>query len=214
MQKNTAGKWIVFAFGSPTHATLAGKPITGDAANITANVRLDGGAANAVDDTNPSELEDGYYIFDITSAESNADLLSLHPASATADVIVIGVPGSTWTTNVQALAAAALTAYGAATATDVNKLKQSTIAKGSIEAIPFDMVDASDILQPGKTVTVKVSIDGGAWGTGAGTVGAVGEGNYYYTPDTADTNADEWGAVKFSATGCKDHIFYFKTSDA
>lgn len=97
MNKNQAGKWIVFAYGLPTHATLAGKAITGDAANITANIRLDGGAANAVDDTNPTELEDGYYVFDITAAESNGDLLSLHPASSTAHVQVIGVPGAVWT---------------------------------------------------------------------------------------------------------------------
>lgn len=98
MEKNKAGKWVVFAYGSPTHATLAGKPITGDAANITANVRIDGGAANAVDDTNPTELEDGYYVFDITAAESNGTNIVICPASSTAHVIVIGVPGATWTT--------------------------------------------------------------------------------------------------------------------
>lgn len=105
MQKGVAGKWIVFAFGAPAHATLAGLPITGDAANITANIRLDGGAANAVDDTNPTELERGYYVFDITAVESAGNLLSLHPASATANVEVIGVPGAIYTTppNFQAL---------------------------------------------------------------------------------------------------------------
>ncbi|MGB2046119.1 MAG: hypothetical protein ACPHUD_10335 [Porticoccaceae bacterium] len=96
MEKNTAGKWIVFAYGLPDHAN-AGQAITGDAANITANIRVDGGAANAVDDVTPTELEDGYYVFDITAAESNGDLLSLHPASSTANVQVIGVPGSVWT---------------------------------------------------------------------------------------------------------------------
>lgn len=97
MEKNTAGKWIVFAYGLPDHATLAGEPVTGDAANITANIRIDGGAANAVDDLNPTELEDGYYVFDITAAEANGDLLSIHPASSTANVQVIGVPGAVWT---------------------------------------------------------------------------------------------------------------------
>ncbi len=96
MEKNTAGKWIVFAYGLPDHAS-AGKAITGDAANITANVRIDGGAANAVDDTNPTELEDGYYVFDITAAEANGDLILVTPASSTTDVQVIGVPGAVWT---------------------------------------------------------------------------------------------------------------------
>lgn len=96
MEKNTAGKWIVFAYGLPDHAS-DGQPITGDAANITANVRIDGGAANATDDVNPTELEDGYYIFDITAAEANGDLILMTPQSATANVQVIGVPGSVWT---------------------------------------------------------------------------------------------------------------------
>lgn len=97
MQKNTAGKWVVFAFESDS-GTNPGQPVTGDAANITANIRIDGGAANAVDDTNPTELEDGYYIFDITAVESNGDLLLITPESATANVNVIGVPGAVWTT--------------------------------------------------------------------------------------------------------------------
>ena len=96
MEKNQAGKWIVFAYGLPDHAN-PGQPITGDAANITANVRIDGGAANAVDDVNPTELEAGYYVFDTTAVESNGDLISLHPTSSTADVQVIGVPGSIYT---------------------------------------------------------------------------------------------------------------------
>lgn len=98
MQKNTAGqKWIVFAF-QDEGGSNPGEPVTGDAANITANLRLDGGAANAVDDTNPTELEDGYYVFDITQAESNADLILMAPQSSTANVNVIGVPGAVWTT--------------------------------------------------------------------------------------------------------------------
>ncbi len=97
MQKNTAGKWIVFAF-QDEGGSNPGEPVTGDAANITANVRIDGGAANAVDDVNPTELEDGYYIFDITAAEANGDLLLIAPVSATANVNVIGCPAAIYTT--------------------------------------------------------------------------------------------------------------------
>lgn len=96
MEKNVAGKWIVFAYGLPNHAS-PGVAIAGDAANITANIRIDGGAANAVDDVNPTELEDGYYIFDITAVESNGENLLLTPQSATANVQVIAVPGAVWT---------------------------------------------------------------------------------------------------------------------
>ena len=96
MQKNTAGKWIVFAYGLPDHAS-DGQPITGDAANITANVYIDGAAANAVDDINPAELGFGYYSFDITAAEANGDNIIISPVSSTGSVQVIGVPGAVWT---------------------------------------------------------------------------------------------------------------------
>src|SRR5512146_2455892 len=100
MQKNVANqKWIVFAFNRTDNT-----PKTGDAANITANLRLDGGAAKAVDDTNPAELEDDYYIFDITQAESNGDLVAICPASTTADIQVIGCPPALYTTTPNATA--------------------------------------------------------------------------------------------------------------
>ena len=93
MEKNVASqKWIVFAFDRTDNT-----PKTGDAAQITANLRLDGGAANAVDDVNPAELEDGFYIFDITQAETNADLILMTPASSTGNIQVIGVPGAVYT---------------------------------------------------------------------------------------------------------------------
>ena len=94
MQKNVAGqKWTVFAFDKTTN-----DPVTGDAANITGNLRLDG-VQNAIDDTNPTETEEGQYVFDITKAECNADMIAMAPSSTTPDVIVIGMPGSLWTTT-------------------------------------------------------------------------------------------------------------------
>ncbi|MCK5605550.1 hypothetical protein KAR91_26895 [Candidatus Pacearchaeota archaeon] len=96
MQKNVASQqWIVFAFDLTDNT-----PLTGDAANITGNLRLDGGAANAIDDTNPTELEDGYYVFDITQAESNGDMILISPESSTGGIQVIGVPGVVYTTPV------------------------------------------------------------------------------------------------------------------
>jgi len=94
MQKNVSSQiWIIFAFNRTTNV-----PLTGDAANITANLRIDGGAADAVDDTNPTELEDGYYYFDLTQAETNGDTILISPVSSTSDIQVIGVPGTVFTT--------------------------------------------------------------------------------------------------------------------
>jgi hypothetical protein len=93
MIKNTANqKWIVFAFDSTT-----GLAKTGDAAQITANLRKDYGDAAAITDTNPTELEDGYYAFDLSQAETNADHLLLCPASSTANIVVIGCPAVIYT---------------------------------------------------------------------------------------------------------------------
>lgn len=93
LQKNVASqKWIVFAFDITDNTAK-----TGDAAQITANLRIDG-VQNAVDDTNPTELEDGYYEFDITAAESNGDNILIAPASSTGSIQVIGAPMALWTT--------------------------------------------------------------------------------------------------------------------
>lgn len=92
MIKNQAGQTFrVFAF---TRATSL--PLTGDAANITATLSLDNGAAAATNDVNPTEESGGggYYRFTATQAETNADVVYITPVSATSGVEVIGVPGT------------------------------------------------------------------------------------------------------------------------
>jgi hypothetical protein len=99
MKKNTAGqKWTVYAFQGPGGAN-PGNPVTGDAANITGTLFLDG-VSNAIDDTNPTELGGGLYEFDVTQAESNADHISGIAVSSTANVLVVGVPSALYTSGV------------------------------------------------------------------------------------------------------------------
>lgn len=115
MQKNVTGqKWVVFAFDRTDNT-----PKTGDAANITANLRIDAASANAVDDTNPTELEDGYYYFNLVAAETNGDYILISPESTTADIQVIGVPGAVWTTESPTLLAALQTTLDSIIATGV-----------------------------------------------------------------------------------------------
>lgn len=93
MQKNVAGqKWIVFAFDATD-----GSPKTGDAANITANLRRDG-VQDAVADTNPTETERGQYEFDLEQGETDGDLISIAPESSTGNIEVVGAPIAVWTT--------------------------------------------------------------------------------------------------------------------
>ena len=84
--KNTASQKVNFlAINAAT-----GLPVTGDAANITAKISLDSGAAASVADTNPTELDatnfPGVYVFDLTQAETNADVLTIKSSSSTANV--------------------------------------------------------------------------------------------------------------------------------
>jgi len=65
---------------------------TGDAANITAQISLDGAACAATNDTNPTELDatdaPGIYLFDLTQAETNANLIVLAADSSTSGVVL------------------------------------------------------------------------------------------------------------------------------
>lgn len=159
MEKNTAGKWIVFAF-QDEGGTNPGEPVTGDAANITANIRIDGGAANAVDDLNPTELEDGYYVFDITAAEANGDLLLIAPQSATANVNVIGVPAAVWTVpaNFNDLAVTSITGL---TSADIISISGDSVAADNLEA----QYDGTG-LTGGTYPATQAQIDGIAVGSG------------------------------------------------
>jgi len=139
LYKNTASqKWIVFAFDVTDN-----EPLAGDAANITGNLRLDGGGADAIDDVNPTELEDGYYAFDLTQAETNADLILIAPASSTASIKVIGVPGAQYTTPITLAAInaecdTAITDAALATAANL------ATAQTSINAIPTTAMRGTD----------------------------------------------------------------------
>ena len=66
--------------------------VTDDQANITAQISLDGGACAATNDTNPTQLDStdtpGIYIFDLTQAETNADLIVVSPVSTTGTTII------------------------------------------------------------------------------------------------------------------------------
>lgn len=84
MLRNSTNTLKVFAFNHNT-----AHPQTGDAANITCKVSLDGAAAVALADTNPTEMEDGYYLFNVTAAESNGVTADFFPESTTNNVQVI-----------------------------------------------------------------------------------------------------------------------------
>jgi len=91
--KNVAQKIHVYAYDSTT-----GTAKTGDAGQITAYVSLDG-AANAIDDTNPAEVDatnmPGLYAFDLTAAETNCDSFALIAKSSTSNIRLSPIIGFT-----------------------------------------------------------------------------------------------------------------------
>jgi hypothetical protein len=90
--KNTASQKVyVFAFDATT-----GLPKTGDAANITASIAKDFGAAADLTDTSATEVDStkakGYYLFDISQTETNADDIAITARSSTSNIVVVGAP--------------------------------------------------------------------------------------------------------------------------
>jgi hypothetical protein len=90
--KNQSGQKIrVFAFD----ATF-GTPKSGDAANITASLSKDFAAFADLADTSASEEDStkakGYYLFDISQTETNADDVAITGRSSTSNIVVVGAP--------------------------------------------------------------------------------------------------------------------------
>lgn len=88
MFKNVASqKAAVFAWDNANSTAK-----TGDAANITAQISKDAAATTATDDINPTELDaadaPGIYIFDMTQAETDADLVVISPVSSTDNIVL------------------------------------------------------------------------------------------------------------------------------
>ena len=89
MFKGVAGELIVHAFNRVG-------PVTGDAANITASVRIDDGALVALTTNVASEIDAdlarGFYWLPLTADETNGDRLLFAAESTTDGVVVLAQP--------------------------------------------------------------------------------------------------------------------------
>lgn len=92
MFKNVASQTITFLVID----TVTNLPKTGDAANLTAYVKIDNGAVTVLTDTSAAELDatnaPGLYDFGLTQAETNGDKLVFSGKSSTAGVRVVPMP--------------------------------------------------------------------------------------------------------------------------
>ena len=97
MIKNTASQFFhAIAFD-------ANGRVSGQAANITSGLSIDGGTRVATNDVNPTEIgATGEYAFALTQPESNGHALSFTPACSTSGVQVLGLPSNVIYTTVNA----------------------------------------------------------------------------------------------------------------
>lgn len=99
--------------------------------------------------------------------------------------------------------------------TEITTLLQAdrTYVKGvAVAAFMFPMHDTNGNLAPGKTVTVKIGKDGGAFNTVAGAVVENPSVNgFYHVPlSTGEMTADDVGFLA-EATGCRPTVLKFRT---
>ena len=178
MIRNTNGTLKVFAFNAST-----GAPTTGDAANITCKVSLDGGARVALADTNPAEMEDGFYLFDVTAAECNGVTADFFPESTTNNVQVICAEHNRYL----------LPQGGVATLNNQNTIISSLGGSGAVAKT----VTITNGASPLDGVEVWVSTDAGGSNVVAGTLSTnsfgqvtfmLDAGNYYVWTQLAGYN--------------------------
>ena len=167
MFKNVASqKLIVFAFDSTTNL-----PKTGDAANITAYVGKDFGSATVLGDTSASEIDStnakGYYLFDLTQTETNANVLHFTAKSSTSNIVVIGVPAVVYTVPANF------------TATSID-------SSGNVAANVTQFGGSNGTFSGGRPEVNTTHAAGTAWGSGAITSGVFASGAITATAIAAD----------------------------
>lgn len=152
MFKNVASqKVVVYAFDSTTNL-----PKTGDAANLTTYVNKDFAGVNVLGDTSATEVDatnaKGYYIFDLTQAETNGDCLLFSAKSTTSNIVVLAMPAVVFTTPAN-FTALAITAGGIAQA-DLQTIKTQSVTCAGGVTVPAATLASTTNITAGTIATV------------------------------------------------------------
>ncbi|MGH2271357.1 hypothetical protein ACQ9LF_06120 [Anaerohalosphaeraceae bacterium U12dextr] len=87
IKNKSSQKIYIFAENATTRVG-----VTGQAANITARISKDGGAVVQTTDVNPTEVDatymPGVYAFDMTQAETNANMILLAALCTTSGIVI------------------------------------------------------------------------------------------------------------------------------
>lgn len=165
LYKNVASqKVIVFCYNK-----LTGNAGTGRAATITANISKDAAAPAATNDVNPTEIGGGLYAFDLTQAETNADLIALYAADSDSnyqlDPIVLTLGAQTPDVNVAQISGDSAAADNLEAMFDNTGFNASASRIGDISTTGIDGYSAIDMLKMmGAVLFGRAS--GATYGTG------------------------------------------------
>lgn len=189
MLKNQSGQqWVVIAFDSAT-----GDLVGSDEANITAKLRI-GAGADLVDtgDTNPTPVtgQTGYYAFDLTAAETNADQVWIFPQSSTAGVRVLGFPPeySPYNPVLAGIPVGAAASYYAADGTLTLVQRADYTADSALGALRIPIANAS--ISAGDTVRLGANLSGQPTIQATGTVVEISGTKYAQIELTRATHTD------------------------
>lgn len=92
MYRNTPGTIKLFAFYLATNA-----PATGIENLITCQVSVDNGTLVATSDTNPDEIDNGFYVLNVLASENNGTTVDFYPECSNPAVQVIVVEHNRYT---------------------------------------------------------------------------------------------------------------------
>lgn len=137
MQRGVATTVKVFAFNRTNNT-----PVTGGAGALSCKVSIDGGARVALADTTATELEDGYYVFDVAASETNGTTVDFFPESSTANVQVIPVNVSRYTSLESQI-----------------KAKTDLITSDSISVLPDRVNNNTITMQYNESTPITVNLD-------------------------------------------------------
>jgi len=140
---------------------------TGDAANITAYISLDGGASTVSDDVNPTELNatdlPGMYRFDLLQAETDCDMFLIVAQSSTPDIqiepVIIytegtGLPAPTLPVDAVAVASEYVERYTGigVTVADRVQIIEGGLSEYVFDRAPVNTLDTITDIRSGETV--------------------------------------------------------------
>lgn len=195
MFKNVASQKIaLFAFDTTTSA-----PKTGDQVQISAYVSKDWGAVTQLGDTSASQLDatnaPGWYVFDLTQAETAADALLFSGKSTTPNVSIVGALVFTRPPNFSSVA------IDSTGNVKVQSNIKKNVARPYIKFVMTDTTNHNPLPGLGASVAVTRSIDAGSHAAGTlSTVTELANGEYRFDAAAGDMNGDVI-TFRMTATG-------------